>query len=159
MGSKPYDGEGVGTQRKEVVEKGRLNTYLLDCYSGRKLDLATTGNAARSVGDAPTVGATNFHMTPGDRSPEDLLAGVEKGFYVTELIGFGVNGTTGDYSQGAAGIWVENGALSHAVSEVTIAGNLLGMFKDIDAIGNRVDPNRGVSAPAFRIKKMMVAGA
>lgn len=159
MGSKPYDGEGLATRRKAVVHEGTLETYLLDTYSGRKLELASTGNAARSVGDSPTVGATNLHMQPGGVGPDALLDGVADGFYVTELIGFGVNTTTGDYSQGAGGLWIKDGRLTHAVSEVTIAGNLLNMFQDIDLVANDLDVHKGVSAPSLRIREMTVAGA
>ena len=158
MGSKPYDGEGIGTFSKTLIGGGVLETYLLDIYSARKLGLETTGNAARAVGDAPTVGVTNLHMQVGDYSPEELIAELDEGLYVTELIGFGVNTTTGDYSQGAAGLWIENGKLSHAVSEVTIASNLLTMLQDVDAVANDLERHRSVSAPSFRIRKMMVAG-
>ncbi len=158
MGSKPYDGEGLATRRSAVVENGTLNSYMLDTYSGRKLSMQSTGNAARSIGDAPTVSATNLHLQPGEHSPDQLLDGIKDGLYVTELIGFGVNTTTGDYSQGAGGMWIVDGKLSHAVSELTIAGNLLDMFKDIDAVADDLDPNRAVSSPSFRIRELTVAG-
>ena len=159
MGTRPYDGEGIATTTKEVIGGGKLHTYLLDTYSGKKLGMATTANAARSIGDSPTVSPTNFHLQPGQATEADLLAGVKDGFYVTELIGFGFDATSGDYSQGASGMWITNGKLSHAVNEVTIAGNLLDMFKDIDAVGDTLDATRSVASPAFRIKEMTVAGA
>lgn len=158
MATKPYDGEGLATRTQTIIDRGRLQTYLLDTYSGRKLGLASTASAARSVGDAPTVGATNFHLEAGDGSPEDLVGDVQNGFYITELIGFGVNTTTGDYSQGAAGLWIQNGKLTHAVSEVTIAGQLLDMLKAIDGVANDLERHRSVSAPTFRIAQMTVAG-
>lgn len=159
MGSKPYDGEGLATSKKAVVENGVLTTYLLDTYSARKLSLKSTGNAARSVGDAPTVGSTNLHLLPGDCTEAELLDGISDGLYVTELIGFGVNMTTGDYSQGAAGLWIKDGKLSHAVNEITIAGNLLDIFKDIEQVADTLDVHRAVSAPALRVRELMVAGA
>ena len=124
LGSKPFDGEGLSTGRRTIVEKGILQSYLLDTYSGRKLGYPSTGNAARSVGEPPGVAPTNFYLSPGSYSPEEIIASVEEGFYVTELIGFGVNLVTGDYSRGAAGIWIEKGELAYPVEEVTIAGNL-----------------------------------
>jgi PmbA protein len=159
MGSRPYDGEGIGTTPTSIVENGVLKSYLLDTYSGRKMEMASTGNASRSVGDAPGVAATNLHLNTGDTAPEDLLSGIKNGFYVTELIGFGVNLTTGDYSQGASGMWIVDGALSHAVSEVTIAGHLLEMFQNIEAIGSEMDVYRRISSPALRLSKMTIAGA
>ena len=159
MGTRPYDGEGSATRTNVVVENGILRTYLLDTYSGRKLSSHTTGNAVRAVSDAPGVGATNFHLRPGSTPEAELLSGIAQGFYVTDLIGFGVNGTTGDYSQGAAGLWIVDGKLAHAVSEVTIAGNLLAMLQDVEGVGDHIDVHRGVSSPALRLRKMMVAGA
>ena len=159
MGTKPYDGEGIATRKKTVIGAGVLETYLLDTYSAKKLGLQTTGNAARSVGDAPSARATNLHLQPGDCSEEALLEGVADGFYVTELIGFGVNVTTGDYSQGAAGMWIQDGKLAFPVSEVTIAGNLLTMMQGVDAVADNLDPFRAVSSPSLRIREMTVAGA
>ncbi|MGB7947645.1 MAG: metallopeptidase TldD-related protein, partial [Candidatus Binatia bacterium] len=124
LGSRPFDGEGLPTTKKTVVEKGRLKSYLLDTYSGKKLGMASTGNASRSVGDPPGVAPSNFYLASGRHAPDEIIRSVKQGFYVTELIGFGINMVTGDYSRGAAGLWIENGELTYPVEEVTIAGNL-----------------------------------
>jgi PmbA protein len=158
MGTRPFDGEGMATSKKVVVAEGKLETYLLDTYSARKLSMSSTANAVRSVADAPSVGAANFHLAAGDADADSLLEGIDEGFYVTELIGQGVNLTTGEYSRGAAGIWIEKGKLTYAVNEVTIAGHLLAMFRDVVAVGDTLDPYRSVSSPALRIRQMTVAG-
>jgi PmbA protein len=159
MGSKPFDGEGLATNRKSLVENGVLKTYLLDAYSARKLKLKPTGNASRSVGDSPTVSPTNLYLEPGHQSPEEIIASVKQGLYVTELIGFGINGVTGDYSRGAGGMWIENGELTYPVQEVTIAGNLKEMFKSIEMIGNDLHWRSSVVSPTLKITEMMIAGA
>jgi PmbA protein len=156
--SRPFDGEGVAQRRLTVVERGVLRTYLLDSYSARRLGLASTGHAARGVGDAPTTGPTNFYLEPGLHTPEAIIASVRSGLYVTELIGFGVNGVTGDYSRGAAGIWIENGELAYPVEELTIAGNLRDMLRDIDMVGNDLVFRNALAAPTVRIARMTVAG-
>ena len=158
-GSKPFDGEGLPTRRTAVVENGVLLTYLLDTYTGRKLGMRSTGNAARSAGDAPSVGATNFFMVPGTASPEEIIASVPSGLYVTGLIGFGVNPVTGDYSRGASGLWIEGGEPTFAVEEITIAGNLRQMLADIEMIGNDLDQRRRVMAPTLKIREMTIAGS
>ncbi|MFT5431521.1 MAG: PmbA protein [Myxococcota bacterium] len=157
-GSRPYDGEGLASRENVIVAEGTLEGLLLDAYSGRKLGMESTGNATRSVGDAPTAGPSNFHMLAGEVSAESLFDGVKEGFYVTELIGYGVNATTGDYSQGASGLWIVDGKVSHAVNEVTIAGNLLTMLQDIELVADDLDVHQAVSAPSFRISELMVAG-
>ena len=158
-GSKPFDGEGLPTRRTAVVEQGVLRTYLLDTYTGRKLGMRSTGNAARSAGDAPSVSPTNFYMVPGTATPEEIIASVPNGLYVTGLIGFGVNPVTGDYSRGASGLWVERGELTFAVEEITIAGNLRQMLADIEMIGNDLDRRRRVMAPTLKIREMTIAGS
>jgi PmbA protein len=158
LGSKPFDGEGLPTRRTTVVEHGILRSYLLDTYTARKLGLQSTGNAARSAGEPPSVSPTNFFLQPGLYTPEEIIASVPCGLYVTELIGFGVNLVTGDYSRGAAGLWIENGELTHAVEEITIAGNLRQMLADIEMIGNDFDMRRKVTAPTLKITAMTVAG-
>lgn len=159
LASRPFDGEGLPTRRNVIVEGGRLQSYLLDTYSARKLGLAATGNASRSVGDAPSASPTNFYLEPGEHTPEAIVGAVSNGFYVTSLSGFGVNGVTGDYSRGASGVWIENGALTHAVEEVTIAGNLLEMFRDIQMVGSDLEFRSSICAPTLLIGKMTVAGA
>ncbi len=158
-GSKPFDGEGLPTRRTTVVEQGVLRTYLLDTYTGRKLGMRSTGNAARSAGDAPSVSPTNFFMVPGTATPEEIIASVPNGLYVTGLIGFGVNPVTGDYSRGASGLWIEGGELTYAVEEITIAGNLRQMLADIEMIGNDLDRRRRVMAPTLKIREMTIAGS
>jgi PmbA protein len=159
LGSKPFDGEGLATRRQHLVEKGVLKTYLLDCYSARKLKLAPTGNASRSVGQAPTVSTTNLYLEPGPYTPEQIIGAVKSGLYLTELIGFGVNMVTGDYSRGAGGLWIENGEIAYPVQEITIAGNLKEMFHAIDMVGNDLRWRSSVVAPTIRIAEMTIAGA
>jgi PmbA protein len=158
LGSKPFDGEGLPTRKKTVVEKGILQSYLLDTYSGRKLGYSSTGNAARSVGEPPGVAPTNFYLAPGSSSPKEIIASVGEGFYVTELIGFGVNPVTGDYSRGAVGIWIDKGELAYPVEEVTIAGNLKEMLLNIEMVGNDLEMRDRISAPTIKISRMTVAG-
>lgn len=159
LASRPFDGEGLATRKNVVVEKGRLASYLLDSYSARKLGMSATGNASRSVGDAPGASPTNFHLAAGEHAPTEIIASVDKGLYVTSLSGFGVNGVTGDYSRGASGLWIENGELTHAVEEITIAGNLLEMFRDIEMVGSNLEFRAGICAPTVRVAKMMLAGS
>lgn len=158
LGSKPFDAEGLRTRRNVVVDRGVLQLFLCDGYAGRKLDRPSTANAARSVGSAPHVATTNFYLEAGTLTPEEIIASVPNGLYVTELIGFGVNPTTGDYSRGASGMWIENGELAYPVEEITVAGNLLQMYAGIEAIGNDLDLRGAVRAPTLKIGRMMVAG-
>lgn len=157
--SKPFDGEGVATQRRTIVDRGVLASYLLDSYSARRLGLDSTGHASRAIGDAPGVAPTNFTLEPGPDSPEALIASVDRGLYVTELIGFGVNLVTGDYSRGAAGLWIEGGELTHAVEEITIAGTLPTMLGGIAAVADDIDRRRAVAAPTLLIDGLTIAGA
>lgn len=158
LGSRPFDSEGLPVRKKTVVEKGELKSYLLDTYSGKKLGMPSTGNAARSVGEPPGVAPTNFFLAPGPHAPEAILRSVTNGFFVTELIGFGVNLVTGDYSRGAAGLWIENGELAYPVEEVTIAGNLKEMFQNIEMVGNDLEMRGRIAAPTIKISRMTVAG-
>ncbi len=155
--SKPFDGEGVTTRARDIVSNGTLTTWLLDQRSARQLGLATTGHAARGTSSPPSPSPTNLYLAPGTQSPDALIAEIESGLYVTELIGMGVNGITGDYSRGAVGFWIEDGALAHPVSEVTVAGNLKDMFKAITPADDLVF-RYGVDAPTLRIDGMTVAG-
>ncbi len=159
LGSRPFDGEGLPTRKTTVVERGVLTGYLLDTYSGKKLGLASTGNASRSVGESPSVGPTNFYLAPGTKSPEEIIASVREGLYVTELIGFGINMVTGDYSRGVCGFWIENGELAYPVEEITIAGNLKQMFADIEMIGSDLVFRGRVASPTIKIAEMTIAGA
>jgi PmbA protein len=159
LGSKPFDGEGLATRRNLLVEDGRLASWLLDSYSGRKLGLPSTGNASRGAGSGPGVGATNLWLEPGAQSLDEIIADTPRGLLVTELIGMGFNPVTGDYSRGAAGLWIENGEVVHPVEEVTIAGNLGDMLMNIDAIGNELLWRGRIACPALRIASMTLAGA
>ena len=159
FGTSPFDGEGLPSQRNIVVEAGVLRTYLLNTYAARKLGMKSTHNAARGLAGAPGIGGGNLYVEPGTLTPEQIIAGIATGFYVTSLMGFGVNVVTGDYSRGATGLWIENGQLTHAVEEVTIAGNLAEMLKNITAIGNDLVFRGSVASPTLRIDGMTVAGA
>ncbi|MDH3475002.1 MAG: metallopeptidase TldD-related protein [Rhodospirillales bacterium] len=156
--SKPFDGEGVANGRLAVVEEGRLATWILDLASARQLGLKTTGRAARGTSSPPSPATTNLYMEAGGVSPAELMADIKSGFYVTEMMGMGVNGVTGDYSRGAAGFWIENGELAYPVSELTVAGNLKDMFLKITPADDLVF-RYGANAPTLRIEGMTVAGA
>jgi PmbA protein len=156
--AKPFDGEGVRNQRRAIVEDGVLKTWLLDQRSARQLGLKSTGHASRGTSGPPGPAPTNLYMEPGKLSPEALIADIKQGFYITEMMGMGVNGVTGDYSRGAAGFWIENGQLGFAVSEVTVASNLKEMFLHLTAANDLVFKT-GSDAPTLRIEGMTVAGA
>jgi len=155
--SQSFDAEGVATVKRAIVDGGVLTTWLLDCATARELGLTTTGHAHRGVSSSPSPGAYNLHMDAGDVSPEDLIADIKEGFYVTDLIGSGVNGVTGDYSRGAGGFWIENGKLTYPVSEMTIAGHLFEMFKSLTP-ANNLTFKYGVNAPTIRVEGLTVAG-
>jgi PmbA protein len=156
--SKPFDGEGVANRKRALIEDGELTTWLLDCRSARQLGLTTTGHAARGTSGPPSPSTSNLYLEPGNVTPEALMADIRQGFYVTELIGHGVNGVTGDYSRGAAGYWIENGKLTHPVSEVTVAGNLKDMFLNLTP-ANDLLFRYGTDSPTVRIDGMTLAGA
>ena len=158
LGSKPFDGEGLPTRRKKVIDHGRLETWLLDTYSGRKLGMESTGNASRGVGGGPRVGSTNLWIEPGPQSLDEIIADTERGLLVTELMGMGFNPITGDYSRGAAGLWIENGEIAYPVEEITIAANFKDMMKGIDRVGSEVLRLGRIASPALRIERMTVAG-
>jgi PmbA protein len=158
LGSRPFDGEGLPSRRTAVIERGRLASYLLDTYSARKVGGSSTGSATRSASSPPGVGTTNLGLTPGDASLEEIIADTRRGLLVTELIGMGFNPTTGDYSRGAAGLWIENGAIAHPVEEITIAGNFPDMLRGIDAIGSDVLWLSRIGSPSVRVARMTVAG-
>jgi PmbA protein len=158
LGSRPFDGEGCTARRNVPVERGVLRHFLCDAYSGRKLGVPPAGCARRSVGGSPSVGPSNLYLEAGETPPEQIVAGVERGLYVTDLIGFGVNLVTGDYSQGAAGHWIESGRLTHPVHEVTVAGNLKQMLLDVDAVGSDLEFRSSVAAPTLRVARMTVGG-
>jgi PmbA protein len=155
--SKPFDGEGVANLRRAIVEDGVLTTWLLDLRSARQLGLKTTGHAARGTASPPAPSPSNLWLEPGDVGLATLIADIRDGFYVTELMGMGVNGVTGDYSRGAAGFWIEGGELAFPVSEVTVAGNLKDMFLNLTAASD-LEFKTGFDAPSVRIDGMTVAG-
>jgi PmbA protein len=159
LGSKPFDGEGLATRRNVILDRGRLETFLLDSYSARKLGRTSTGNAARGAGSPPTAAPTNLWLEPGDRSLDEIIADTQRGLLVTELIGMGFNPVTGDYSRGAAGLWIEGGEIAHPVEEITIAGNLADMLANVDAVGSELEWFGRVASPPVRISNMTIAGA
>jgi PmbA protein len=155
--SRPFDGEGVRGRRLALIEDGVLRSWLLDSATARELGLTTTGHAQRGVSAAPSPGPTNLHLEPGKHTPDELIADIAEGFYVTDLIGMGANMVTGDYSRGASGFWIENGRRTYPVSEVTIAGNLLDMFRTLMP-ANDLEFRYGVNAPTVRLEGLTVAG-
>ncbi|WP_058188258.1 TldD/PmbA family protein [Terracidiphilus gabretensis] len=159
FGTSPFDDEGLPTRRTVIVEDGTLRSYLLNTYTARKLGMKSTHNAARGLAGTPGIGSGNLYMEPGTQTPESIIAAIPKGLYVTGLMGQGVNLVTGDYSRGVTGLWIENGELTHAVEEVTIAGNLAEMLQNISAIGNDLVFRSSVAAPTLRIDGMTLAGA
>jgi PmbA protein len=159
FGTSPFDGEGLPSLRTVVVENGVLRNYLLNTYTARKLGMKSTHNASRGLAGTPGVGCGNLYLEPGKLTPEQIIADIPAGLYVTSLMGFGVNTVTGDYSRGATGLWIENGALTHAVEEVTIAGKLAEMLKNVTAIGNDLEFRGSVASPTLRIDGMTIAGA
>jgi PmbA protein len=155
--SQPFDAEGVTVKPLSFIENGVLTSWVLDSSTARELGLVTNGRAHRGVSSSPSPGAYNLHLTPGQATPTALMSDIKEGFYVTDLIGSGVNGVTGDYSRGASGFWIENGKVGYAVSEVTIAGHLLDIFKSLTP-ANDLRFKYGVNAPTVRIEGLTVAG-
>jgi PmbA protein len=141
-----------------VVEKGVLKSYLLNTYTARKLGLKTTGNASRGLAGTPGTGSGNFYLEPGTRTQQQIIAGIPRGLYVTEFLGFGVNLVTGDFSRGASGLWIENGELTYPVEEITIAGNLKDMLNNVAEIGNDLEFRSSLASPTVRIDGMTIAG-
>jgi PmbA protein len=155
--SRPFDAEGVAGRRRMLVENGLLKTWILDCATARELDLETTGHAQRGVSSTPSPSASNLHLVAGSKSPDQLIGEIEDGFYITDMIGMGVNLVTGDYSRGASGFWIENGERTYAVSEVTIAGHLSEIFAGLVPANDLVF-RYGTNAPTLRVEGMTVAG-
>jgi len=155
--SRPFDGEGVATRPLALIEDGTLRSWLLDCATARELSLTTTGHASRGTSSVPSPSPSNLHMAAGSVTPEALIADIKDGFYVTDLIGMGVNMVTGDYSRGASGFWIENGARTYPVSEVTIAGHLLDMFRSLTPANDLIF-RYGTNAPTLRLEGLTVAG-
>jgi PmbA protein len=159
FGTSPFDGEGLPSLRTVVVEQGVLRNYLLNTYTARKLGMKSTHNAARGLAGTPGIGCGNLYLEPGTQTQDQIIGDVPAGLYVTSLMGFGVNVVTGDYSRGATGLWIENGALTHAVEEITVAGNLAEMLLNVTAIGNDLEFRGAIASPTLRIDGMTIAGA
>lgn len=157
-GSRAFDGEGLLSRRNVIVEKGVLKTYLMDTYAARKLGKESTASASRGSSGGVGASVTNFVLSPGEMTADELVASTRSGLYVTEMMGFGFNGVTGDFSRGAAGFWIENGEKTFPVSEVTISLNLDDILKRIDAVANDLDHRTSIVAPTFRVRSMTLAG-
>ena len=155
--SQTFDAEGVKVKKIALIDEGVLTTWVLDSATARELGLVTTGHAHRGVSSSPSPGTYNLHLEPGAVTPKQLISDIKQGFYVTDLIGSGVNGVTGDYSRGASGFWIENGEITYPVSEVTIAGHLLPMFKSLVA-ANDLEFRYGVNSPTLRIEGLTLGG-
>ena len=158
FGACPFDDEGVASRRTMILEKGVLKNYLLNTYTARKLGMKTTGNASRGLSGAPGISHGNLTIEPGELSQEEIFKIIGRGLFVTELIGFGVNMVTGDYSRGAAGLWIEGGEPAFPVSEITIAGNLKQMLMDIAYVGNDLQLRGSVNSPTLVIGEMTISG-
>ena len=159
FGTAPFDGDGLTTRRTVIVDRGILKNLMLNTYTGRKLNLPSTGKASRGLAGTPGIGGGNYFLEPGTLTPEQIIADVPNGLYVVQTMGFGVNLVTGDYSQGASGLWIENGELAYPVEEITIAGNLKEMFRNVSAIGNDLEFRSSGAVPTVRIEGMTVAGS
>ena len=158
FGTSPFDAEGLPSRRTVIVERGILRSYVLNTYAGRKLGMKSTGNAGRGLAGNPYIASGNLFLEPGTQPPGEILHSLERGLYVTRLLGQGVNLVTGDYSRGAAGLWIENGEFAFPVQEITIAGNLKNMLRSITAIGSDLVFRSATAAPTLRIDGMTVAG-
>jgi PmbA protein len=157
-GSRPFDGEGLASRTNVLVSDGLLRTYLCDVYAARKLGRRSTASAARGIGGSPHVGVSNLILRAG-RTPAADLEKIDRGLYVTDLMGFGFNAVTGDYSQGAGGFWIERGERIYPVTEITVSANFDALWKGIDAIGDDLDTRSSVQCPSFRVGTMMIAGS
>lgn len=158
FGSSPFDGEGTPTRRTIVIENGVLKSYLLNTYTAKKLGLQTTGNASRGLAGTPGIGPGNYFLQPGTKTPQEIIAEIKEGLYVTEFLGHGVNLVTGDYSRGASGLWISGGELAYPVEEITVAGNLKELFFNISEIGNDLEFRGPMACPTIRIEGLTVGG-
>jgi PmbA protein len=158
FGTSPFDSEGVPTRRTVVIDRGVLKSYLLNTYTAKKLGLKTTANASRGLAGTPGIGPGNYFLQPGTKSPQQIIADIPEGLYVTEFLGFGVNLVTGDYSRGASGLWISRGELTYPVEEITVAGNLKDVLFNISEIGNDLEFRGSVAAPTVRVDGLTVAG-
>jgi PmbA protein len=159
FGTSPFDGDGLPTRRTVVIERGVLKELMLNTYVGRKLNMASNAKASRGLAGAPGIGGGNYFLEPGTLTQEQMIADVPRGLLVLSTMGFGVNLVTGDYSQGVTGLWIEGGELAFAVEEITIAGNLKDMFRNVSAIGNDLEFRGAGAVPTVRIEGMTIAGS
>ncbi len=158
LGTAPFDGEGVPTRKTAIIENGVLRNFLYDSFTARKAKAHTTGNASRSYNALPSIGTNNLYLAPGAKTPESLIREVDQGFYVTAMLGRGADIVTGQYSRGANGLWIEKGELSYPVQEVTVAGDLLQMLQQLDAVGSDLQFRGSTGAPTIRFAELTVAG-
>ena len=158
FGTSPFDGEGIPTRRTVVIENGVLKSYLLNTYTAKKLGLETTANASRGLAGTPGIGPGNYFLEPGNKSPKQIIGEIKDGLYVTEFLGHGANLVTGDYSRGASGLWIVNGELAYPVEEITVAGNLKDMFKNISEVASDLEFRGSVASPTVRIDGLTVGG-
>ena len=158
FGTSPFDGEGIPTRRTLVIENGVLKSYLLNTYTAKKLGLQTTANASRGLAGTPGIGPGNYFLQPGKKTPKEIVGEVKEGLYVTEFLGHGANLVTGDYSRGASGLWISGGELTYPVEEITVAGSLKDMFRNISEIGSDLEFRGSVASPTIRIDGLMVGG-
>jgi PmbA protein len=159
ISTRPFDGEGVASRPLPIVERGVLKTFLYDSRTARKAGTKPTGSASRGWSSLPSIGASNFFLEPGPDDPEQIVKGIRNGLYVTAMLGRGADVVTGDYSRGANGLWIEDGALAYPVQEITVSGNLLEMLAAIDAVGTDLDFRSSVAAPTIRFAELQVSGA
>lgn len=158
LGTAPFDGEGVPTRRTPIIAGGELKSFLYDSFTARKAKAKSTANASRGYGSLPAIGTNNLYLEQGETSPEAIISELQRGFYVTAMLGHGMDPTTGDYSRGANGLWIENGELAHPVQEVTVAGDLLSMLGAIDAVGSDLQFRGSAGAPTVRFTELTVSG-
>ena len=158
FGTTPFDGEGIPTRRTVVIEKGILNSYLLNTYTGKKLNLETTANASRGLAGTPGISPGNYFLQAGSKTPGQIIGDIKDGLYITEFLGHGANLVTGDYSRGASGMWIVNGELAFPVEEITVAGNLKEIFNNISEIGSDLEFRGSVASPTIRIDGLTVGG-
>jgi PmbA protein len=159
FGTSPFDGDGLPTRRTVVIERGILKQLMLNTYTARKLNMQSTGKASRGLAGAPGIGGGNYFLEPGVLTPEQVIGGVSSGPYVLQTMGHGVNLVTGDYSVGASGLWIENGELAYPVEQITIAGNLKDIFRNVVAIGNDLEFRGSGAVPTVRVDGMTIAGS
>ena len=159
LGSRPFDGEGIATRRNTLFEAGMFQGFLFDTYNARRSSRRSTGSATRSTSSLPAIGTGNLLIEPGSTPPEEIIAGVQDGLYMTTAMGFGINLVTGDFSRGAAGIWIRDGQLAEAVTEINVSGSLPDMLRSIDAVGDDLQWFGGTAVPTIRMSQLIISGS